>query len=336
MASFQKPLLTFALVAYNQEPFIREAVEGALSQTYSPLEIILSDDCSSDRTFDIMQEVTLNYKGNHLVILNRNKENMGILSHINYIMELASGECVMLAAGDDISLPNRADLSWKILEEHPGAMCVSLGVIPIDAKGKIIREGSEPKAKSFLRKYNIQDYLARPGFHLHGASRAFRKCVHDAFGPLDSITAAEEDTTILLRCLMMGYVVECSEVGIYYRIHKNSLSGSGKNRLWNQDFLFKQWMRDIEHACRVGMISDSLMDGIAKQAKINLARRKTRALFKQSRHKIRFALSHILFSNTHTLKEKTDMMLYVLKDTLRKVKSHIKNYLDGYGNHFSA
>lgn len=52
-----RPLVTFALIAYDQERFIREAVEGAFSQTYSPLEIILSDDCSSDRTFEIIKDV---------------------------------------------------------------------------------------------------------------------------------------------------------------------------------------------------------------------------------------------------------------------------------------
>ena len=52
-----RPLVTFALFAYNQEQHIREAVDGAFSQTYEPLEIILSDDCSTDRTFEIMQEI---------------------------------------------------------------------------------------------------------------------------------------------------------------------------------------------------------------------------------------------------------------------------------------
>ena len=42
--------MTFVLLAYNQEKYIREAVDGALAQTYHPLKIILSDDCSSDRT----------------------------------------------------------------------------------------------------------------------------------------------------------------------------------------------------------------------------------------------------------------------------------------------
>ena len=54
MSQSSRPLITFALMAYNQEQLIEEAVAGALAQTYSPLEIILSDDCSTDRTFSIM------------------------------------------------------------------------------------------------------------------------------------------------------------------------------------------------------------------------------------------------------------------------------------------
>ena len=49
-------LATLALFAYNQERFIAEAVRGALAQTYSPLEIILSDDCSTDRTAEVARE----------------------------------------------------------------------------------------------------------------------------------------------------------------------------------------------------------------------------------------------------------------------------------------
>ena len=56
-ASADRPVLTFAVVSCNQEQFVREAVEAALAQTYSPLEIILSDDCSDDRSFEIMQEM---------------------------------------------------------------------------------------------------------------------------------------------------------------------------------------------------------------------------------------------------------------------------------------
>jgi glycosyltransferase involved in cell wall biosynthesis len=49
------------MFAYNHERFIAEAVRGALSQTYSPLEIIISDDCSTDRTFEIIQSEVAGY-----------------------------------------------------------------------------------------------------------------------------------------------------------------------------------------------------------------------------------------------------------------------------------
>ncbi|MEO5658257.1 MAG: glycosyltransferase, partial [Polaromonas sp.] len=53
MAEFKTPLVTFVLFAYNQKKFIAEAVNGALSQTYSPLQIILSDDASTDGTYEV-------------------------------------------------------------------------------------------------------------------------------------------------------------------------------------------------------------------------------------------------------------------------------------------
>src|SRR5215210_7890630 len=101
-----KPLVTFMIFAYNQEQFIREAVRGALAQTYAPLELIFSDDCSHDRTFEIIEEEVANYDGPHKIVLNRNKENLGTGGHVNRVMELAKGELIVAAAGDDISLPS--------------------------------------------------------------------------------------------------------------------------------------------------------------------------------------------------------------------------------------
>lgn len=81
----KNPLITIAVFAYNQEEFIRDAVNGAFSQTYSPLEIILSDDCSSDRTFEIMQEMANTYQGPHRVICRRNPFNLGTALHVQTV-----------------------------------------------------------------------------------------------------------------------------------------------------------------------------------------------------------------------------------------------------------
>src|SRR5678815_2859442 len=112
-----RPLITYLVAAYNQEGFIREAVESAFAQTYSPLEIIISDDCSSDRTFEIATEMAKAYRGPHKILLNRNSTNLGISAHCNRIMELTHGELVVAAAGDDISVPHRTEVVFQAWEQ---------------------------------------------------------------------------------------------------------------------------------------------------------------------------------------------------------------------------
>ncbi|MEI7947344.1 MAG: glycosyltransferase family A protein, partial [bacterium] len=124
----EHPLISFCLFTYNQEPFIREAVEGALAQTYSPLEIILSDDCSTDRTFDNMQQMLADYKGPHKIILNRNDVNLGLAAHVNKVFSLAKGELFIMAAGDDVSLPQRTErivTEWILHDKIPSVISSS-------------------------------------------------------------------------------------------------------------------------------------------------------------------------------------------------------------------
>ena len=56
-----KPLVSLVIAFYNQENFVEDAVKGALSQTYDNLEIILSDDCSTDKTFEVIRKCTRDY-----------------------------------------------------------------------------------------------------------------------------------------------------------------------------------------------------------------------------------------------------------------------------------
>src|SRR5215475_13066302 len=136
-ATGDRPLLTFAVASFNQERFIREAVEGAFSQTYSPLELVLSDDCSDDRTFEIICEMAKAYRGPHRVVLNRNPVRRSIGGHINRILEISRGELIVAAAGDDVSLPHRAQATYEAWEASGRkATSIHARIIQIDERGE--------------------------------------------------------------------------------------------------------------------------------------------------------------------------------------------------------
>ena len=104
-----RPLVSMLLIAYHQQATVAEAIAGALAQTYSPLEILVSDDASGDGTWAAMQAAVAGYTGPHRVVLNRNPHNLGIGAHLSMLAARAQGELLFVAAGDDVSLPERCE-----------------------------------------------------------------------------------------------------------------------------------------------------------------------------------------------------------------------------------
>jgi hypothetical protein len=124
------------LLAYNQEAFVRDAVRSVLAQDFEPLEIILSDDCSTDRTFEIIEAEASAYKGPHSVILNRNEENSGT-EHINKLQQMARGTILVTGHGDDLSMPQRTRRLVAAMSENDVSL-VSSNAEVIDAEANIL------------------------------------------------------------------------------------------------------------------------------------------------------------------------------------------------------
>lgn len=209
----ENQLITFALFAYNQEEVIRDAIKGILSQTYTPLEIILSDDCSNDRTFEIMQEMAREYIGPHHVRLNRNERNLGVGSHINKVMSMTKSELIVVAAGDDISTSDRVETltnDW-----------VSNGCVADSLHSSEIRmtENGDPMAERKPADPNAASpseviYSSNP---VIGATHAWTKRVFDRFGPLlpDLVI---EDRAIRFRASLLGGAQYIDTPLVYHRI----------------------------------------------------------------------------------------------------------------------
>lgn len=225
----ERPLITFALFAYNQEKYIREAVESAFSQIYSPLEIILSDDCSSDKTFEIMQDLVEHYDGPHKVIINRNRNNLGIGGHVNRLRELGSGEWFVFAAGDDVSEQNRVFELYSAINRH------STGVSAVFSRAHLIDDSGRevglqaPNRPEYVPPlsghYSVVDLLKASSAVSLGATAAWRNKVLDWPCPLDK-SVIGEDSALSVRAMMKSGVLYCKKALVRRRVHENNLSAA--------------------------------------------------------------------------------------------------------------
>jgi glycosyltransferase involved in cell wall biosynthesis len=117
-----RPLMSLLLFAYRQERYIEAAMRSALAQTYQPLEIIVSDDCSPDGTYAVMERIAAEYRGPHRLRINRNPVNLGMGAHYQHVLGMAEGRYLVLAAGDDISEPSRVEevAALALQDPEPG------------------------------------------------------------------------------------------------------------------------------------------------------------------------------------------------------------------------
>jgi GT2 family glycosyltransferase len=222
MTETTQPLVSFVMLAYRQERFVRAAVEGAFQQTYSPLEIILSDDCSPDRTFEVMQEMAASYRGPHQVRLNRNPQNLGLSGHINRCMEMARGELIVAAAADDISVPHRTEANVRAwLASGRKARSIYSDADTIDEEGRdfgvMIQREPAPYQNDILR-------LCRKGkVGVSGCAHAWHRSIFDHFGPINT-DILYEDGVLPLRSRLLGTVEYIPEPLVHYRMWGGSIT----------------------------------------------------------------------------------------------------------------
>jgi len=251
------PLVSFAVLGYRQEHYIREAIEGAFAQNYSPLEIILSDDSSPDGTFEIMRKMASAYQGPHQIIVRQTAANVGLSAHLDEVAALARGEWIVLAAGDDTSLPGRATHPMRLAVEHPEACSTFLAPVVI---GNSRSDESVPKVRNRVLCY--PETLKSHGGGILGATHAIRKSSWSIFGPLGKGRICE-DWALAFRSSLIGEVIWDETPGISYRLHEQSITSQsfgaqryGKQLMVECDAL-RQFAKDLRCAMAAGYVDAS-------------------------------------------------------------------------------
>ena len=208
-----QPLISLCVKSWNGRAYIRDALAGAFSQTYRPLEVVVVDDASDDGSWDEIQSFLRETPPDPSIrlIVKRNESNMGSIGNWEEVCSLAHGELLVKADGDDISAPDRVEriaAAWIADGRRATAVCHS---------GWQIGRHGEPKGR--LRQVT-------PGWPL-GAAMAFSPKILEFFGRTAERSLVDDETWTR-RAQMLGSVLTIPDRLVHYRL------GSGETTdEWN-------------------------------------------------------------------------------------------------------
>lgn len=207
------PLASIILVTYNQVAYVQEALLSVAGQTYGNLEVVVSDDASTDGTFDLILEFCEQYNGPHTFIVNRNDVNLGVGGNYAKAVSLSHGELVFVAGGDDISLPSRVALVVNFwLETDRKFDLIACHLIDMSVDGTCL---GEIKVSNLSVYTSLNDWVDNPP-HVIGAAQAWTRRLYDRFGGLPKGVVGE-DFILSFRAISQGRAVTLPQPVVYYR-----------------------------------------------------------------------------------------------------------------------
>lgn len=142
------PLVSIIIPCYNSEKYIEECIVSVLGQTYKNIQVIVVDDCSTDSSYDLVEE---KFSLDDRVVLLRNDVNSGVNKTRHFGVSKSTGDYICFLDSDDLFFPDKVDRQVKLLEGNKEVVLCHTGV-------------------EFLGAY---DGTILPGFNYFGPGRTY-------------------------------------------------------------------------------------------------------------------------------------------------------------------
>ena len=184
-------LVSVVMSAYNSESSIAESIESILNQSYQNIEFLIIDDCSTDRTADVIESYL---EKNKNIKFTKNKTNLGLTKSLNILIKKSSGQYIARQDADDISLHHRVQEQMQILKSNNLDFCTTRAIIKDSMK--LI-----PGVSSFLPKKIV---LKFKNPFIHGTLLA-KKTVINEIGNYDENFIYAQDYKLFYDLLKYNY-----------------------------------------------------------------------------------------------------------------------------------
>lgn len=231
-------LVSFIIAAYNEEDFIIECVESCLNQTYKNIEIVITDDGSTDSTWSLLKN---NYSANNKVKLLRFHKNQKKIAAFNNSFRHANGEFIAIMGADDINYFDRLEKQIPYLN-HYDLVFGTLDKVD-EYNDNIIEKsfGSRSNDKNF--EIDLHQMVTNP-FGL--PSILINKSLADRIFPLHEDLVHEDYWIPFCASIEKKFLVINTPV-YRYRMHCKNSSGNNYNFDYTESTKRKLAVRDIAY-----------------------------------------------------------------------------------------
>lgn len=196
--------VTIGISFYNDERYIKDAVQSVLNQDFKDFELIIIDNGSTDNSLNIVSKFT-----DSRIKMYHYNENIGFAARLNELVERANGKYFARMDADDIMHPERIKMQLEYFEQHPDIDVLGCGVFTIDIKNKIkgvIQYDKQPNSISNVYKHNC---------FMHPTIMA--KTTWFLNNPYNENATRIEDYNLWMRTITTNKFVNMEEKLLFYR-----------------------------------------------------------------------------------------------------------------------
>jgi glycosyltransferase involved in cell wall biosynthesis/predicted O-methyltransferase YrrM len=217
----ENPLISVVLLCYNHEKFVAEAVDGVLAQTYSPLEIVVIDDASTDSTASVIAERLARNRNPSNVTFVRNPRNMVSDVAARLGIEMTKGSLILVSSGDDVMLPDMIAEMAKVWMANKVSLVTTNAIYIDEHSNPLGRTHRDPA----VRADDSFETLARDGANAccFGPAIGFEREIYTTFGwPARYLNAY--DIMVPFYAYLLKGACYIEKPLLKYRVHSQNTS----------------------------------------------------------------------------------------------------------------
>jgi glycosyltransferase involved in cell wall biosynthesis len=234
-----KPLVSIIVITYNSEKYVAETLKSTLLQNYPNLELIITDDCSTDKTIDICKDWTEKNRDRFTRIeISTYGRNSGIPANLNRGIKLSRGEWIKSIAGDDFLAENCiSDLISHIILTREDIQVLSSDYIKFHTNPSL--DGiltKNPNVWFCSREVSVNDQyqMLLRGNRVFASTIIIKRDLLELVNNYDERFRLLEDWPLWVKITSLGFkIYHLAKPLVFYRVHERNLS-----QVSHEDYLY--------------------------------------------------------------------------------------------------